>query len=65
MIEVFHLLHYGLSVILIFIGVKMLVSHYIKIPIGIALEVVAGLILISIVLSLIFPKKAKVTGTAD
>ena len=64
MIEVFHLLHYGLSIILIFIGVKMLVSHYIKIPIGIALGAVAGVLLISIVLSLIFPKKAKVAGTA-
>ena len=64
MIEVFHLLHYGLSVILIFIGVKMLVSHYVKIPIGIALGAVAAMLLISIVLSLIFPKKANVAGTA-
>ena len=64
MIEVFHLLHYGLSLILIFIGVKMLVSHYVKLPIGIALGAVAGVLLISIVLSLIFPKKAKLTGTA-
>jgi len=64
MIEVFHLLHYGLSVILIFIGVKMLMSHYVKIPIGIALGAVAGVLLISIVLSLIFPKKGKVGGTA-
>jgi len=62
MIEVFHLLHYGLSVILIFIGVKMLVSHYVKIPIGIALGVVAGVLLISIVLSLLFPKTEKATG---
>ena len=64
MIEVFHLLHYGLSLILIFIGVKMLVSHYVKLPIGIALGAVAGVLLISIVLSLIFPKKANLTGTA-
>jgi tellurite resistance protein TerC len=64
MIEVFHLLHYGLSLILIFIGVKMLVSHYVKLPIGIALGAVAGVLLISIVLSLIFPKKAKLSGTA-
>jgi tellurite resistance protein TerC len=62
MIEVFHLLHYGLSVILIFIGVKMLVSHYVKIPIGIALGVVAAVLLISIVLSLLFPKAAKARG---
>jgi len=59
MIEVFHLLHYGLSVILIFIGLKMLVSHYWHIPIGIALAVVAGVLLVSIVLSLLFPKKVK------
>jgi tellurite resistance protein TerC len=60
MIEVFHLLHYGLSVILIFIGFKMLVSHYWHIPIGIALAVVAGVLFISIVMSLLFPKKAEV-----
>jgi len=62
MIEVFHLLHYGLSVILIFIGVKMLASHFVKIPIGVALGAVAGVLLISIVLSLIFPKKAAANG---
>lgn len=57
MIEVFHLLHYGLSVILIFIGIKMLISGYVDIPIGVALGVVAGILLISIVASLLFPRK--------
>ena len=57
MIEVFHFLHYGLSLILIFIGVKMLASSYVEIPIGVALGVVAGVLLISIFLSLLFPKK--------
>ncbi|HEY5175505.1 MAG TPA: TerC family protein [Terriglobales bacterium] len=57
MIEVFHFLHYGLSLILIFIGAKMLASGYLQIPIGIALGVVAGVLLISILLSLLFPKK--------
>jgi len=57
MIEVFHFLHYGLSLILIFIGAKMLASSYVEIPISIALGVVAGVLLISIVLSLLFPKK--------
>jgi tellurite resistance protein TerC len=55
MIEVFHFLHYGLSVILIFIGVKMLSANLIDIPIGVALGVVAGILLVSIVLSLMFP----------
>ena len=62
MIETFHLLHYGLSVILIFIGVKMLASHYFKIPIGMALGVVAGVLLISIVGSLLFPAKTAAAG---
>jgi tellurite resistance protein TerC len=62
MIEVFHLLHYGLSVILIFIGAKMLASHYVRIPIGVALAVVAGVLLVSIVLSLIIPKRAAAAG---
>ena len=59
MIEVFHLLHYGLSVILVFIGVKMLASRYVHIPIGVALGVVAGVLLLSIALSLLLPHKAK------
>jgi tellurite resistance protein TerC len=62
MMEVFHLLHYGLSVILIFIGAKMLASHYVRIPIGVALAVVAGVLVLSIVLSLLFPRKAEAAG---
>lgn len=61
MIEVFHLLHYGLAVILIFIGVKMLLSGYVAIPIGVALGVVAGILLVSIVASLLIPKKKRAT----
>jgi tellurite resistance protein TerC len=39
----FHYLKYGLSVILVFVGAKMIISHYYKIPIGIALGVVASI----------------------
>lgn len=59
MIETFHLLHYGLSVILVFIGMKMLASHYVHFPIGVALGVVAGVLLISVAGSLMFPKKSR------
>jgi tellurite resistance protein TerC len=62
MIEKFHLLHYGLSLILIFIGLKMIGSHYAKVPIGVALGVVAGVLLLSIVGSLLFPKKAAINA---
>ncbi len=57
MMEVFHYLHYGLSVILTFIGVKMLLSAYDPISTEIALGVVAAVLAISIGASLAFPAK--------
>src|SRR5271157_2552012 len=57
MMETFHFLHYGLSLILIFIGVKMIASHYVQVPIGVALGVVAGVLAVSVGLSVIFPKR--------
>ena len=56
MIERFHFLHYGLSLILIFIGVKMLASNYVQIPTEMALGVVAGVLALSVGLSIAFPK---------
>jgi tellurite resistance protein TerC len=46
-----------LSVILIFIGLKMLVSNFIAIPTVIALATVAGVLLLSVISSLLFPKR--------
>ncbi len=57
MMEVFEYLHYGLSAVLIFIGAKMLVSHYYQIPTGLALGVVAGVLLVSVLVSVVRPKK--------
>ncbi len=48
----FHLLAYGLALVLVFIGTKMLLIDLVKIPIGYALLVTATLIAGSIVLSL-------------
>ena len=59
--DLFHHLHYGLSAILVFVGIKMLVSHYVHIPIGISLGVIGGLLLVSIVASLMWPEKKKLT----
>jgi tellurite resistance protein TerC len=53
----FHLLKYGLSVVLAFVGVKMLIAEWYKIPIGIALGVVALVLLASVLLSLVIPPK--------
>jgi tellurite resistance protein TerC len=50
--ERFHLLHYGLSAILIFVGLKMMFADFYKIPIGAALAIVGGILLISVIASL-------------
>ena len=55
--DAFHRLHYGLSALLIFIGLKMLTSEHYPIPIHIALAVVAVILIASIAASLLFPKK--------
>ena len=53
----FHLLAYGLALVLIFIGTKMLIIDFYKIPIGVALLVTAGLIAGSIFASLYTTRK--------
>jgi tellurite resistance protein TerC len=55
----FHLLAYGLALVLVFIGVKMLLLDVYKIPIGIALGVTAGIIALSMFASLWSTRKAK------
>jgi tellurite resistance protein TerC len=52
----FHLLKYGLAVILTFVGVKMIIESWVHIPILLSLGVVLGVLLISIVASLVWPK---------
>ena len=56
----FHLLKYGLSVVLTFVGAKMLTESIWPIPIGVALGVVGGVLLASVLLSLVIkPKSAE------
>jgi len=50
-IGLFHYLHYGLSAILVFVGAKMLLADIYKLPVGVALGVVAGILLIAVVAS--------------
>lgn len=53
----FHYLHYGLSAILIFLGFKMLTSAIYKMPTEISLVVVASILSLSVIASLLRPKK--------
>jgi tellurite resistance protein TerC len=57
MMEMFRYLHYGLSLVLISVGAKMLLSHYFEIPTPVALAAVAGLLAISVIASMANPKK--------
>lgn len=56
-IHMFSKLPYGLSVVLTFIGVKMLVSPWIHISSPISLGIVGGILIISVIASLMFPGK--------
>lgn len=56
----FHLLHYGLGAVLVFIGLKMTVLNRLwngHFPIGVSLAIIAGLIGLSIAASLWIPPK--------
>jgi tellurite resistance protein TerC len=62
MMKLFHYLNYGLSVVLIFIGVKMLLPERYQVPTWIALLVIAGLLAASVLASVLFPKKEANSG---
>ncbi len=55
LMKLFHLLHYGLSAILSFVGVKMLIADFLHVPIGVSLSVISSILVISIVASIIWP----------
>jgi TerC family integral membrane protein len=60
MMEMFRYLHYGLSLVLISVGAKMLLSHYFEIPTPVALAAVAGVLAISVIASMANPKRKAV-----
>jgi tellurite resistance protein TerC len=47
----FHLLNYGLAVILVFIGTKMCIVDFYKIPVSVSLGVVVGILALTMWLS--------------
>ena len=57
MADRFHLLKYGLAIVLIFIGGKMLAAPWFHIPIQWSLSIVGAIILISVILSLTLSQK--------
>jgi len=57
MMDRLHYLHYGLSLVLIIIGLKMLGSHYVDIPTEWSLAVVLLILAVSTLASLLHPQK--------
>jgi tellurite resistance protein TerC len=55
----FRFLKYGLSAILIFVGIKMCISGFFKFPVLISLLVILGILTISVLSSVIIKEKSK------
>jgi tellurite resistance protein TerC len=59
LMQLFHYLHYGLALILIFIGGKLLLEDIYPIPMPLALGAVGVLLLGSVGASLVWPKQTE------
>ncbi|MDO5058352.1 MAG: TerC family protein [Neisseria sp.] len=59
MADRFIFLNYGLAFVLSFIGIKMLIMHWIHIPVSVSLAVVFGALGASILTSLVYSKRLK------
>ncbi|HEX6938048.1 MAG TPA: TerC family protein [Longimicrobiales bacterium] len=58
-IDKFHYLQLGLSVVLVFIGAKMLLADVYHVPTAASLGVVASVLAVSVAASLLFPKQTE------
>jgi len=61
----FHYLKLGLSVVLVFVGAKMLASDLYEVPIGLSLAIVALVLGAAVVASLVWPKAAEAEPPGD
>jgi tellurite resistance protein TerC len=62
LIDSFRYLKFGVSAVLAFIGAKMLIEPWWRVPLGLALAIVAGLLAIAALASVVWPAKSKPTG---
>ncbi|MBC7486602.1 MAG: TerC family protein [Cytophagaceae bacterium] len=65
LMTLFHYINYGLAVILSFIGIKLLISGFYEIDVKFALLFVAIVLILSVIVSVIFPKKEPLFGDKD
>jgi len=64
MMKLFHYLNYGLSIVLIFIGVKMLLPERYHVPTWAALAVIAAVLTLSVLASVLFPRRERASSEA-
>lgn len=57
--EMFEYINYALSGILVFVGIKMIIAGWYHIPTIISISVILGLLILSVVASIYFPRKNK------
>ena len=57
----FAYLRYGVSIILLFVGAKMIASHYIQVPILLSLGIIGGVLALSILASKLFPPQQSIS----
>ena len=55
LMNVFEYLHYGISCVLVFVGIKMLLSDTFPIRTGVSLGIIGGILLVTIVVSALHP----------
>ncbi len=51
LMDIFEYLHYGISCLLVFVGFKMLISHYYTIRTDVSLGIIGGILLVTILVS--------------
>jgi len=59
MMDLFHYLKYGLSLILVFVGAKMLLAKFFEVPILVSLGVIGALLALSVLASILWPKEER------
>ena len=64
-IDKFHFLKYGLALVLLFVGVKMVIADWYHVPIVVSLGVIAGLLTLSIVASVMWPRHVELEVSSD
>ena len=64
-IDKFHFLKYGLAVVLLFVGIKMVIAEWYHFPIAASLGIIASVLTLSVVASIIWPRHVELEVSSD